>query len=210
MNEPFIYSNESFLHIGKWQKRNPKLKVGFTTRNGGVSEPPFDTLNCGLHVPDEYQNVIMNRKIVAEKWTIPIENWVSGEQTHSTNVMEITDDDKGKGAATYQSSIKGTDGLITNKTGIVCTAFFADCVPLFFFDPESGYIGIAHAGWKGTVNNMAEVMVQRLESAGVNNTDLLVTIGPCISQPIYEVDTKVIQSIDEKYFEKTVDRKSVV
>lgn len=204
MSEPFLHHNESYLHIEKWQNINPNLKAGFTTRNGGVSEPPFHSLNFGLHVKDKINDVIANRKILAGKLTIPIENWVSGEQVHQTKIKIVHDSDKGKGATSYQSSIEETDGLITNKTGVLCTAFFADCVPLFFFEPKSGFIGIAHAGWKGTVNLIAEQMVEALGSAGVKISDLLVVIGPCISKPFYEVDEHVINFIERKYWKKAV------
>ncbi|PAV29923.1 hypothetical protein CIL05_08575 [Virgibacillus profundi] len=204
MNEPFIQCNENYLHIEKWQKTNPKLIAGFTTRNGGVSTPPFHTLNTGLHVHDEHKDVITNRRKLSESLNIPLSSWVSGEQVHHTNVKQINSNDKGKGAITYQSSIKGIDGLITNEKGILCTAFFADCIPLYFFDPKTGYIGIAHAGWKGTVSRIAEKMVQELQKTGVNKDDLFVAIGPGISQQFYEVGENVIKHIDMKDREKTV------
>ncbi|UJL47860.1 peptidoglycan editing factor PgeF [Virgibacillus sp. NKC19-16] len=204
MTEPFKQSNESYLHIEKWQKLNPKLHAGFTTRNGGVSQPPFDTLNCGLHVQDEYDHVNLNRQILAKHLTIPLKNWVAGEQTHQTTVKIVGPEDKGKGAASHQSSIKSTDGLITKERGILCTAFFADCVPLYFFDPKHEFIGIAHAGWKGSVNRIGGQMVQKLQTVGVNPADLLVAIGPCISQQCYEVDENVIRHLTLQDREKTV------
>ncbi|WP_255259791.1 laccase domain-containing protein [Lentibacillus sp. CBA3610] len=63
---------------------------------------------------------------------MPLESWVSGEQSHQTNVHVVTSQDKGKGAAEYGTSLKKTDGLITDHKGILCTAFFADCVPNLF------------------------------------------------------------------------------
>ena len=204
MSEPFLHNHSSYLNIEKWQKINPNLKAGFTTRIGGTSALPFHSLNMGLHVSDKIEDVITNRKRLAEALNVSMDNWVSGEQVHQTNIKVVGEEDKGKGATSYQSSITGTDGLITNQSGILCTAFFADCVPLFFFDPVSGYIGIAHAGWKGTVQRMAEKMVERFSQVGVNKSDLLVVVGPCISQPFYEVNHVVIDSMDEKFRGKTV------
>ncbi|WP_156290418.1 peptidoglycan editing factor PgeF [Oceanobacillus salinisoli] len=204
MIEAFCQSDDSFLHIKKWQQLHPKLIAGFTTRNGGVSAPPFHTLNFGLHVPDNQEDVIKNRNILANKLHIPVANWVSGEQVHQTSIKVVSEEDKGKGSISYDSSLKGIDGLITNKKGILCTAFFADCVPIYFFDPVSEYIGIAHAGWKGTVNGMAEKMVLALKEKGVQTTNLLAAIGPCISQEMYEVDERVVSTIDGKYREKCI------
>ncbi|MEC5422775.1 peptidoglycan editing factor PgeF [Virgibacillus sp. C22-A2] len=207
MSELFKHCNELHLHIEKWQKLSPNLTVGFTTKNGGISKAPYDTLNCGLHVADTYNEVIANRTKLADVLKFPLENWVSGEQVHGTVVKNVDEEAKGKGATSYQDSIKGTDGLITNKPGILCTAFFADCVPLFFFDPITGYIGIAHAGWKGTVGGMAKEMIQKFEAAGVTKSDLLVAIGPCISGEAYEVDEHVISHISDKYKKKAVTPK---
>src|SRR5699024_11394707 len=75
------------------------------------------------------------------------------------------------------------------------TTFFADCVSIFFFDPVSKYIGIAHAGWKVTVHPIEKKMVRKFESIGVETKSLLVAIGPCISQEKYEVDEHVISHI---------------
>ncbi|RKQ37406.1 peptidoglycan editing factor PgeF [Oceanobacillus halophilus] len=204
MNEPFRQSDISYLHIEKWQQLNAKLIAGFTTRNGGISNPPFHSYNFGFHVRDNQRHVIQNRHTLAGKIQLPLKQWVSGEQVHQTNIKLIDHNDIGKGSLSYDSSLKGIDGLITNEKGVLCTAFFADCVPLYFFDPVTEYIGIAHAGWKGTVNYMAEKMVHALTEKGVNKKDLLVTIGPCISREMYEVDENVIMNIDSKYLEKTV------
>ncbi len=204
MLEPFLHNHPSYLHIDQWQKISPHLKVGFTTRIGGESASPFDSLNMGLHVPDKIVDVVTNREKLASTLHAPMDTWVSGEQVHQTNIKMVNKEDRGKGATTYQSSIKEVDGLITNQSGLLCTAFFADCVPLFFFDPVSGYIGIAHAGWKGTVQHMAEKMVACFVRAGVKKSDLLVAVGPCISQPFYEVNHVVIDAIDEKYRGKSV------
>ncbi|MFD1360259.1 peptidoglycan editing factor PgeF [Lentibacillus salinarum] len=204
MTEPFRQQTGMNFAIAKWQRLNPNLKAGFTTRNGGNSETPFVSLNLGLHVADDWAKVIANRRKLAETVQFPLESWVSGEQIHQTDVHTVTEEDKGKGAANYTTSLKGIDGLITNQTGILCTAFFADCVPVYFFDPVTGYIGIAHAGWKGTVHGICQKMVEALHSADADPADIRVTIGPCISRDAYEVDEHVIGHIPGDLREKTV------
>lgn len=204
MADPFQYSEESHLHITKWQKLDKNLKAGFTTRNCGHSHSPFNTLNLGLHVPDRTEDVLLNRQNLAKVLNIQLESWVSGEQVHKTNIHVVNEEDRGKGATSYQTSLRDVDGLVTNRVGMLCTALFADCVPIYFFDPESGYLGIAHAGWKGTVNRIGEKMVDTFKSVGTNPANLLVTIGPCISQEFYEVDEKVIDHIPVKYIDNTV------
>ncbi|HEX6594852.1 MAG TPA: peptidoglycan editing factor PgeF [Bacillota bacterium] len=205
MQEIFVRQNKNscYLHIEKWHRLDSRLRVGFTMRLGGVSEPPYDTFNLGFNVTDDDEHVVANRKRLAEKLSIPLQHWVGGEQVHGNHVCIIHQGDRNRGAHNYRTSIEGVDGLITNELGILCTAFFADCVPLFFYDPTTGYIGIAHAGWKGTVRRIAEKMVQTFSSQGVDPAHLLVTIGPSISQEKYEVDDNVMQHIDENLQKKT-------
>ncbi|MEW9676553.1 peptidoglycan editing factor PgeF [Lentibacillus sp. L22] len=206
MAEPFNQHTDSILLIDTWKQINPKLCAGFTTRNGGVSKQPFSSFNHGLHVQDDKQDVLNNRKRLAQMLGFPLQDWVGAEQVHATEIITVTDDDKGKGSVSLEDSLAGVDGIITNKPGILCTAFFADCVPLFFFDQTTGYIGIAHAGWKGTVNRMAEKMVKQLQHTGSDVRHLNVIIGPCISQANYEVDQRVIQSIPTQLQKHTVKK----
>lgn len=204
MSEPFHQTDISFLTIKDWTEKVPGLQVGISTRQGGCSEPPFDTLNLGLHVSDENEKIVENRRRLAKKLNIELENWVCGEQIHQTNIAIVTSKDKAKGVTEVENAIAGCDGFILKEPGILCTAFFADCVPLYFFDPKTGWLGIAHAGWKGTVGRMAEKMVRKLEAMGVNIHTLLVVIGPCIGTSFYEVDERVISKIPEEYREKVV------
>ncbi|MFA1818650.1 peptidoglycan editing factor PgeF [Virgibacillus oceani] len=204
MSEPFRQENERILSIKSWQNKIPGLIAGFTTRTGGVSEVPFDSLNIGLHVNDDKQHVLANRKLLLDDVSFSINEWVSGEQVHKTKVKKVDKENKGSGAASLTTSIPDTDGLITDKKGIFCIAYFADCVPLFFFDPKTEYIGIAHAGWKGTVNGMASNMVSAFQEEGVLAEDLLVAIGPCISTKYYEVDEHVISHIPSELSDNAV------
>ncbi|WP_237706216.1 peptidoglycan editing factor PgeF [Ornithinibacillus scapharcae] len=187
------------LFIDKWMEIEPSLRVGFTTKNGGVSRGDFSTNNLGLHVSDNPQDVLTNRNVLSSHLTIPLEKWIAGEQVHKNSVQIVDFKDAGKGSTSVDSALKEIDGLITNSKGILCTAFFADCVPLYFFDPVTGYIGIAHAGWKGTVGKIAEEMVRNFKELGSKLDDLFVAIGPCISKDNYEVDEYVKDQIQEEY-----------
>ncbi|MFC4557027.1 peptidoglycan editing factor PgeF [Virgibacillus kekensis] len=208
MIEPFQQSGQLKLEITRWKKLNSRLRAGFSTRNGGVSTEPFHTLNLGLHVPDNQDNVVANRKKLAEDIEINLTSWVAGEQIHKTNVQVVENDDQGKGAEHYETSVQGTDGLITNQNGVLCIAAYADCVPLFFFDPSTGYTGIAHAGWKGTVHQIGKELTDTFKKLGTDVAELLVVIGPCISRDHYEVDENVIKHIPKRYFDKVATPKA--
>ncbi len=207
MKDPFQLSEESVLSIEGWSERAPGLKAGFTTRQGGVSLPPFDTFNLGLHVNDDQDAVIANRQRLAGHTGFPLEDWVVAQQVHGTEIAVVSEPDKGKGSQSQADAILNVDGLITNQTGILCTAFFADCVPLYFFDPASRWIGIAHAGWRGTVNGMAEKMVSLLQKNGVKPETLVAAIGPSIGVGAYQVDDKVIGQVPDGMGEAVLQEK---
>ncbi|MFG6148991.1 peptidoglycan editing factor PgeF [Halobacillus sp. B23F22_1] len=173
--------------------------AGITSRKDGYSEVPFQSLNMGLHVSDQSHKVIQNRKALGEELSIPLAQWVMGEQVHGTEIKVVAEADKGKGAFQHKDSLKGIDGIITNQKDILLTAFYADCVPLLFLDPKSAWIGVAHAGWKGTVQEMVRHMTERLEEQGTERSDIRLVIGPCISQSHYEVDGRVTSRIGEGY-----------
>jgi len=195
------------LRLKKWEDKYPGLYAGFTTRNGGNSLGAYGTLNMGFHVHDIYENVVANRKHLSDLIPFTVNAWVGGQQIHQTNIHIVHSTDMGKGANTNESAIAQTDGLITNEKGILNTALFADCVPLFFFNPLSGFVGIAHAGWKGTTGRIAEKMVWELSRLGSDPARLLVAIGPCITAPHYEVDENVISHIDDSLRHVVVEKK---
>ncbi|MFG6118163.1 peptidoglycan editing factor PgeF [Thalassobacillus sp. B23F22_16] len=199
MTEPFSHKEDRVFVIEDWMQAHPKLQAGFTSRKGGVSAPPYASFNHGLHVNDKEEDVIANRGLLASSMAIPLNNWVIGEQVHGTEVAVVKRTDGGKGAWEQGTSVKGCDGLITNISGLLLAAFFADCVPLYFHAPAAGWVGIAHAGWKGTVNGMASSMVAALINEGASREDIQVTIGPSISKKHYEVDQRVIDNIEEQY-----------
>ncbi|QTN01446.1 peptidoglycan editing factor PgeF [Sediminibacillus dalangtanensis] len=206
MKDPFQLSEESVLSIGGWHGLAPGLKAGFTTRQGGGSLPPYDTFNLGLHVKDDPDTVIANRQKLADITGFPLKDWVAAQQVHGTDIAVVSETDKGKGSKTQTDAILNVDGLITNQTGILCTAFFADCVPLYFFDPATRWIGIAHAGWRGTVNGMAEKMVSVLKEYDVQPETLLAAIGPSINVEAYQVDDKVIKLVPNGLEDEVVHR----
>ncbi|MFD1067219.1 peptidoglycan editing factor PgeF [Oceanobacillus locisalsi] len=207
--EPFQQKSETRLHLSAWETEIPGLVAGFTTKNGGVSEGAFGQLNMGLHVADEEKKVLANRRILGRELHLPLNRWICGEQVHGIKVYPAGSEDAGKGSVSYDSSIPGVDGLLINATdSILGTAFFADCVPLFFVDPAARIAGIAHAGWKGTVGQIAWEMVQKLQEAGASLENVKVTVGPSISKEHYIVDDNVISYLTEEQKQKYTEEVS--
>ncbi|WP_216830859.1 peptidoglycan editing factor PgeF [Alkalihalobacterium elongatum] len=197
VHEPFNQTGDELLVISDWEKKDNNLCVGFSTRLGGVGKSPYDSLNVGLHVYDEDSIVLKNRQIVAEFLNFPIENWVVGEQVHDAKIKKVTSGDASRGGLSTKTAIDGVDGLYTKEKNILLVSLYADCVPLYFFAPKHELIGLAHAGWKGTVGKIGPKMIEDWTTVeGIDVNDIMVVIGPAISQEEYEVDTNVIRAVD--------------
>ena len=167
----------------------------------------YHSLNVGFHVNDRLEDVQTNRRSNSRKYIISL--LIPGfgaEQTHETFIYKrfsvLT---QVWGLKNMTQSFKKTDGFYTSDKNILLTLMYADCVPIFFYAPTSGFIGVAHAGWKGTVGEIAPKMVSALQSEGVSANEILVVIGPSICQNCYVVDNKVIDNVQkllEEYDEK--------
>lgn len=196
--EPFQLKNQEdkALYIDSWQSKFPFLKVGFSLRKGGVSLPPYDQLNMGAHVGDAGEHVSKNRRLLAEEVGFSFSSWTCANQVHGNRVHEVTQKDIGSGRLTHEDAVDQADGLFTREKGVLLTSFYADCVPLYFFDPVEKVAGLAHAGWRGTVADIAGQMVRAwVDGHGSQPDNIHAAIGPCIGSCCYEVDDKVARPI---------------
>ncbi|MFA9559637.1 peptidoglycan editing factor PgeF [Evansella sp. AB-rgal1] len=201
-NEPFSLVQKQFLVLESW-KHIPNIVAGFTTKNGGTSDSPFRSFNLGLHVNDDVNKVIDNRKLLSSLLGFRTTNWVCSDQVHGNNIEKVTIKDAGSGVVDYQTSIKSTDGLYTDEPNILLTSGYADCVPLFFCEPNKKLIGVAHAGWKGTVKDIAGEMIRKWQlTEGINPSDVYTVIGPSIGGCCYVVDDHVIDFVNNALSQK--------
>ncbi|NBI29432.1 peptidoglycan editing factor PgeF [Chengkuizengella marina] len=203
--EPFVKVSEAqkptLLYLSKWMEQYPQLSIGFTTRVGGVSKGDFASLNCGLHVNDNKEDVITNRKMIAEAIGFSFDTVTCSNQVHGDEIALITQDEKGKGRLSQEDSIPFKDALITDQPNICLISFYADCVPLYFFDPVLQVIGIAHAGWKGTYLEIAKkTIIKMSEAYGSKPENILAGIGPSIGHCCYEVDERIINHFEDTYY----------
>ncbi|MBM7578421.1 peptidoglycan editing factor PgeF [Jeotgalibacillus terrae] len=184
-----------FLESPLWKKRFPNLTAIFTTKNGGISSGHFSTLNTGLHVQDHQEDVIHNRRAVAKSSGWDLNKWIFADQIHGTRVVKVTARHAGMGTESYNEAVKAADGLWTFDQGLGLSLGFADCVPIYFAEPETGFAGVAHAGWKGSVQNIAGEMIRQADEAGVCIDKIHVMVGPSIGKCCYTVDHKVISQL---------------
>ena len=188
----------SLFLLSNWMKRNERLTAGFSGRSGGVSEQPWSSLNMGLHVGDKSEDVIHNRKMVAKALNWPFEAWTCAEQVHGHAVYKVQHSDRGKGRQSHQEAIAGCDAIMTNEPNVLLASYYADCVPLYFYDKENGAVALAHAGWRGTVQEIAARTVEAMHREyGTQMAKLQAAIGPSIGPCCYEVDGEVIRSIEQ-------------
>jgi YfiH family protein len=169
-----------------------------STRSGGTSKAPFDSMNLGLHVGDEQNDVINNRKRLVSSLGIAFENLTIAEQTHSGNVAIISEKHRGRGHACHKNAVSNADAMVTNLKNICITILVADCVPILFFDPCRKVIGAAHAGWRGTLKFIAASTVKAMvKKFGSLPEDIMVGIGPSIGPCCYQVGPEVLSQVKE-------------
>lgn len=196
--EPFVLKNQEpeIYMLEPWGARDSRITAGFTGRKGGVSSFPYASLNLAFHVGDDPADVIRNREAVAGALGYSLQDWTCGEQVHRAEAAVVTAADKGRGSLNRASAFADTDALVTDVPGVLLTSFYADCVPLYFFDPDRPAVGLAHAGWKGTVAEIAAAVVKRMgEAYGTRPERLLAAIGPSIGECCYEVDERVMSEV---------------
>lgn len=164
------------------------INHAFSTRLGGVSKEEFSTMNLAFNRGDVPENVVENYKRICSAAGFEYESLTASSQDHNTFVRVVTKENKGVGI--YKpKDIESVDALITNEKGVTLVTYYADCTPLFFVDTVNKAIGLAHAGWRGTVGRIGEKVVNKMsEMYGTNPADIIAAIGPAISVCCYEVD----------------------
>ncbi|CAI6020509.1 peptidoglycan editing factor PgeF [Cohnella sp. JJ-181] len=188
-------SAPELLPLAAWS-RFKGITAGFTGRGGGYSAPPRVSLNTALHVGDEEHAVLANRRAIAAALGWPFEAWTCAEQVHGSRVVRVTAEARGQGRLSRESAIQDADALITDEPDVLLAMYFADCVPLYFYDPEHGALGLAHAGWKGTVLNVAASTVSAMaEAYGSDPAAMYAAVGPSIGECCYEVDEAVMSRV---------------
>lgn len=174
-------------------ERTGAVRHLFSTRDGGVSEGIYASMNLSYTRGDKKEAVDENYRRIAACLDSSVENMVCSDQTHTDHVRLVTAADRGKGV-TRPKDYRDVDGLITQEKGIVLCTFFADCVPLFFVDPVRKAIGLSHSGWRGTVQKIGKKTVEEMKKAfGTDPGDVHAAIGPSICQNCYEVSEDVIE-----------------
>ena len=159
------------------------------TRNGGVSQKSYASLNTGGTVGDDPQAVLRNHHLIYETFGFDFYSRFDVWQVHGTKII-CTDKPRERGVLHEKA-----DGILTGNPDVTLFMRFADCVPVLLFDPLKKVIGIIHAGWQGTCQKAVQAAVMKMAACyGSTPGDILAGIGPCICQKCYQVGEEVYDS----------------
>lgn len=155
----------------------PGIAHGFFTRQGGISGGIYASLNCGLGSQDSRDAVLENRRRVATH--LGAREIVTLYQTHSATALLVDKPPSGE--------LPRADAVVTRTPGLAVGALAADCAPVLLADPGARVVAAAHAGWRGAVGGILEAVIAAMEAIGADRRRISAAVGPCISQPAYEV-----------------------
>lgn len=181
------------------------LDAFVTTRVGGTSAGPYDSLNLGLYVGDREEDVVTNRVRVAEALDVDLDDLVFCEQVHGSGVRIVRDTDRGRGARSLASAVPAADALVTMTPGVVLVVIVADCVPLVLHDPVAGVLACVHAGWRGTVQGVTQAAIATMKSVGSSPSDVVAGIGPAIHPERFQVGAEVVAAAEAAFGDRTPD-----
>ena len=167
------------MFFSKKLQKFKNIKHCFFSRKNGVSKGIYESLNCGIGSKDQEENVKKNLDIVSKKFNIKKDSLALMHQTHSNKVEIIV-------KRNNLERIK-CDAMLTKDNEIALPVLTADCLPILIYEKRKEIIGCIHAGWKGAVNGIIENTLKKLEEMNGSIKQLVVSLGPCISQKNYEV-----------------------
>lgn len=162
-----------------------RVAHGVMTRHGGVSPAPWESLNFSITVGDEHENVRRNSILAHQALALDPTRQIDRYITHTNRVWHVDERHLGQ-EAPY------SDAIVTRTPNLSLVMTFADCQPLMAYDPVQHILGVAHAGWRGTLAGVALSLVRAMEAEGSQASDLRAGLGPAIGKCCYEVGPDVL------------------
>ena len=164
--------------------RFDRIRHGFFTRDGGVSQGVYATLNGGTGSNDVPEKIAENRTRMAAALGVTPERLLTAYQIHSPDVVATDEPWRERPRA---------DAIVTRTPGLAIGVSTADCGPLLFADAEAGVVGAAHAGWRGALTGVVEATVAAMQELGAKRARIAAALGPTIRQPNYEVGPEFVE-----------------
>ncbi len=160
------------------------LRHGFFTRQGGISEGLYASLNCGHGSDDDPKRVAANRARAMQQLDQPSEALVTVHQVHSADVVTVE--------GPWSGEPPCADGMVTTTPGVALGILTADCAPVLLADAEARVIGALHAGWRGALAGVIEATVAAMTAKGAKPSRIVAAVGPCIHLRSYEVGPDMV------------------
>lgn len=192
----------NYITVPKWEAQG--IVQAFSTRQGGISQGGYESLNMGLHVGDLENRVLENRSLLMGAFQARLEDVVCCEQVHGSKVAVINGADKGKGAFRLDAAIPRHDAMITDSPGVYLMTLYADCVPVYYFDPVHRSVGLAHCGWKGTMGRIAQKTLEAMKTYyNCEASEVQVFIGPGIGPCCFEIKPDLVAKVYEEFSDQS-------
>lgn len=202
-----LYNKDGFV-FASFNKLNSLniVKNIITTRIGGYSKGVFSAFNIAMNTGDNKEDVINNFKLIADYFSVDLDDFYHAYQNHTVNVKVVHNEDRGYGV-TKENSIGEYDAFITNEKRLVLYVSVADCVPIFLVDPVKVAIAVIHSGWRGTLNNIVNKTIMEMKkNFGTNSSDLVACIGPSICKDCYEVSYDLYDEFRKKHNDEYINK----
>lgn len=180
----------------------------FSTRIGGISKQPYESMNLSLTRPSAYsEDVLQNYTLLCNALGIRKEQVVIVNYCHGDGIAIVDESNCGNGLL-FENRLPPCDALITNKCKVALATIHADCTSYLIYDPQNRVIAACHAGWKGTVKKIGTKTIQEMKKTfGTNAEDCIVGIGPNIGFSCFEVDKPVASLFQETFHDLSLYKK---
>lgn len=183
VKQPLFRSPSIFRNI-------PGLIAAESTRHGGVSTAPYDSLNLGGSTQDSPENVAENNRRFFEALNVPLNQVAKSHQVHGTDILTVL----------APGRFEGYDALITNVPHVQLAVTVADCTPILIYDTVGKTMAAIHSGWRGTAGQIVRKTVEAMEKEfGTKPENCLAYVGTCIDECSFEVGEDVAQHFDSVY-----------
>ena len=190
-----------FITIPGWKQQG--VDMLFASRHKGAGRYHFDSLNMALHVGDDKETVLLNRQKLMDIWGKSSDDLICCEQVHGNRIANVDNTERGRGARKFDTVLPGCDGLITATSGLYLALFFADCLPIFLFDPLKRIIAVVHSGWKGTMGKIAIEAVKGMQQQyQVDPGSIQAFIGPGIGPCCFEISRDLADQVGGEFHER--------
>ncbi|GAB6052763.1 peptidoglycan editing factor PgeF [Magnetospira thiophila] len=164
-----------------------RVRHAFFTRQGGLSEGIYASLNCGPGSRDDSKRVMANRARAMQWIDRPADALVTVHQVHSARVVAVD--------GPWTGDPPEADAMVTSQVGVVLGILTADCAPVLLADGQARVVAAAHAGWRGAVDGVIGATVKAMVERGAKPSNIVAAVGPCIQQRSYEVGPDMVEAL---------------